>query len=156
MLATAADVLPRGAGWAYEFKWDGVRALLDVSAKGVRILSRRGNDVTSAYPELLATAATAEDALLDGEIVAFVDGRPSFKLEHLSAANGLAHEAAHDALSDVRATIALARLIRDKQPRLFDFALRLRRYLLPGQHLLSCLQDRRALIRLKSKRSVRA
>ena len=36
------------------------------------------------------------------------DGRPSFKLEHLTAANGLAHEAAHDALSDVRATIACA------------------------------------------------
>ena len=49
------------------------------------------------------------------------DGSQSFKLEHLSAANGLLHEAAHDALSDVRATIALARLIRDKQPRLFDF-----------------------------------
>ena len=39
------------------------------------------------------------------------DGRPSFKLEHLTKANGLAHEAAHDALSDVRATIAMARLI---------------------------------------------
>jgi len=54
------------------------------------------------------------------------DGRPSFKLEHLSAANGLAHDAAHDALSDVRATIALARLIRERQPRLWDFCLRLR------------------------------
>ena len=49
------------------------------------------------------------------------DGRASFKLEHLSAANGLAHAAAHDALSDVRATIALAQLIRQRQPRLFDF-----------------------------------
>lgn len=55
------------------------------------------------------------------------DGKPSFRLEHLTAANGLAHEAAHDALSDVRATIALARLIRAKQPRLFDFCLELRR-----------------------------
>ncbi|MFT3816928.1 MAG: exodeoxyribonuclease I [Rubrivivax sp.] len=54
------------------------------------------------------------------------DGRPSFKLEHLSAANGLAHEAAHDALSDVRATIALARLVKARQPRLWDFCLRLR------------------------------
>jgi len=53
------------------------------------------------------------------------DGRPSFKLEDLARANGLLHEAAHDALSDVRATIALARLIRTRQPRLFDFALRL-------------------------------
>ncbi|TCP10295.1 exodeoxyribonuclease I subunit C [Crenobacter luteus] len=55
------------------------------------------------------------------------DGRVSFKLEHLSKANGLVHEAAHDALSDVRATIALARLIKQKQPRLFDFYLSLRK-----------------------------
>ncbi|RZI85900.1 MAG: exodeoxyribonuclease I [Rubrivivax sp.] len=55
------------------------------------------------------------------------DGRPSFKLEHLTAANGLSHEAAHDALSDVRATIALARLIQQKQPRLFEFCLKLRK-----------------------------
>lgn len=51
------------------------------------------------------------------------DGRPSFRLEQLTAENGFAHEAAHDALSDVRATIALARLIRDRQPKLFDFCL---------------------------------
>ena len=49
------------------------------------------------------------------------DGKPSFKLEHLATANGLLHESAHDALSDVRATIALARLIKQKQPKLFDF-----------------------------------
>lgn len=51
------------------------------------------------------------------------DGRPSFKLEDLARANGLLHEAAHDALSDVRATIALARLIRRAQPKLFEFCL---------------------------------
>jgi exodeoxyribonuclease-1 len=55
------------------------------------------------------------------------DGKPSFKLEHLARANGLLHEAAHDALSDVRATIALARLIRDRQPKLFAFCLELRK-----------------------------
>ena len=49
--------------------------------------------------------------------------RPSFKLEDLARANGLLHEAAHDALSDVRATIALARLIRNRQPKLFEFCL---------------------------------
>ena len=53
------------------------------------------------------------------------DGAPSFKLEHLSKANGLQHDAAHDALSDVRATIALARLIRQHNAKLFDFALSL-------------------------------
>jgi exodeoxyribonuclease-1 len=49
------------------------------------------------------------------------DGKPSFKLTDLSAANGLLHESAHDALSDVNATIALARLIKAAQPKLFDF-----------------------------------
>jgi exodeoxyribonuclease-1 len=55
------------------------------------------------------------------------DGSQSFKLEDLARANGLLHESAHDALSDVRATIALARLIRDKQPKLFGFAFGLHR-----------------------------
>ena len=53
------------------------------------------------------------------------DGRPSFRLEHLTAANGISHEAAHDALSDVRATIAMARLIKQRQPKLFVFCLAL-------------------------------
>jgi exodeoxyribonuclease-1 len=52
-------------------------------------------------------------------------GRPSFRLEHLTQANGIGHEAAHDALSDVRATLALARLIKARNPRLWDFCLRL-------------------------------
>ena len=52
-------------------------------------------------------------------------GRPSFKLEHLTQANGIVHDTAHDALSDVRATLALARLIRNQNPKLWDFCLRL-------------------------------
>jgi exodeoxyribonuclease I len=55
------------------------------------------------------------------------DGKPSFKLEDLTRANGLSHEAAHDALSDVRATVGLARLIKNAQPKLWDFCLRLRK-----------------------------
>ena len=51
------------------------------------------------------------------------DGSPSFKLGDLAKANGLLHEAAHDALSDVRATIALAKLLRQHNAKLFDFAL---------------------------------
>ncbi|MEO0436014.1 MAG: exodeoxyribonuclease I [Pseudomonadota bacterium] len=49
------------------------------------------------------------------------DGLPSFRLEDLAAANELDQESAHDALSDVKATIALARLLKDKQPRLFEW-----------------------------------
>ncbi|UXY16830.1 exodeoxyribonuclease I [Chitiniphilus purpureus] len=55
------------------------------------------------------------------------DGRPSFKLEDLTRANRIGHDSAHDAVSDVRATIELARLIRTLQPRLFDFCLSLRK-----------------------------
>lgn len=49
------------------------------------------------------------------------EGRPSNRLELLTTANGISHEAAHDAMSDVYATIAVARLIRDRQPRLYDY-----------------------------------
>jgi bifunctional non-homologous end joining protein LigD len=78
MLATAVTALPRGPGWAFEFKWDGVRALLDSRNGEVRLYSRNGARVDAAYPELVSQGATLGDALLDGEIVAFVDGRPSF------------------------------------------------------------------------------
>ncbi|VVO15506.1 exodeoxyribonuclease I [Pseudomonas fluorescens] len=54
------------------------------------------------------------------------DGRVTLKLERLTAANGIDHGQAHDALSDVRATIALARLIREKQPKLYDWLFQLR------------------------------
>jgi exodeoxyribonuclease-1 len=53
--------------------------------------------------------------------------RSSFKLEELTAANGIGHEQAHDALADVYATIAMAKLIKDKQPKLYDFCYKLRR-----------------------------
>jgi exodeoxyribonuclease-1 len=54
------------------------------------------------------------------------DGRTSLRLELLSKANGIDHGHAHEALSDVRATIALARLIRQKQPKLYDWLFQLR------------------------------
>ncbi|SFC50056.1 Exodeoxyribonuclease I subunit C [Marinospirillum celere] len=63
------------------------------------------------------------------------DGSPSFRLEDLTAANGIHHgAAAHDALADVRATIALARLLKEKQPRLFEHLLSLR-----GKHQVAPL-----------------
>ncbi len=54
-------------------------------------------------------------------------GKPVFKLDQLTVANGIEHGDAHDAPADVRATIAVARLIREKQPRLFEYYLTLRR-----------------------------
>jgi len=55
------------------------------------------------------------------------DNKPSFRLGDLTTATHLAHTHAHDALSDVHATIALARLLRAQQPRLWNFYLALRR-----------------------------
>jgi exodeoxyribonuclease-1 len=49
------------------------------------------------------------------------EGRPSFKLEELTKANGIAHETAHDALSDVYATIAIAKLVKTAQPKLYQY-----------------------------------
>lgn len=77
MLATAGP-LPEGPDWAYELKWDGVRVLADVTVGALRLSSRSEQDVTAAYPELLGLADVCEDALFDGEVVAFTDGRPSF------------------------------------------------------------------------------
>jgi exodeoxyribonuclease I len=54
------------------------------------------------------------------------DGSPSFRLQELTKANGIEHEHAHDALADVHATIAMARLIKQKQPKLYEFVYNLR------------------------------
>ena len=54
------------------------------------------------------------------------DGKPTNRLELITKLNGVSHEHAHDALSDVYATIAVAKLIRDKQPKMFDYLLKMR------------------------------
>ncbi|BBH68478.1 hypothetical protein ACTI_51630 [Actinoplanes sp. OR16] len=81
MLA-APGALPPGPGWAFEFKYDGVRAV-GYAGDGLRVLSRNHNDVTSTYPELgeVGELLGGRRAVLDGEIVALETGdRPSFSL----------------------------------------------------------------------------
>jgi bifunctional non-homologous end joining protein LigD len=83
MMATLGT-LPRESAddrYAYEMKWDGVRAVVYISGGHVRALSRNDRDVTATYPELrgLAEALGSHDCVLDGELVAFgPDGRVSF------------------------------------------------------------------------------
>jgi bifunctional non-homologous end joining protein LigD len=82
MLATAGTLPARDAGWAYEMKWDGIRALAFVAGGSVRLVSRTGRDISQTYPELagLAGAVPAAQAVLDGEIVAFGDNEwPEFE-----------------------------------------------------------------------------
>lgn len=80
MLATLESRAFDDDGWVFEPKWDGVRAISECSDE-VRIISRNKLDITAAYPELrtLSDQLVAIDAILDGEIVAMEDGRPSFE-----------------------------------------------------------------------------
>ncbi|MCW2131122.1 ATP-dependent DNA ligase [Arthrobacter sp. VKM Ac-2550] len=85
MLATqgsAADITAEHQ-WAFEMKWDGIRAIAVIEDRAVRLISRNGNDLTAGYPELadLPDRVHAETAVLDGEIVALNKaGRPDFGL----------------------------------------------------------------------------
>jgi bifunctional non-homologous end joining protein LigD len=82
MLATLGE-LPSPPGWGYEFKWDGVRAIVYLDAGRVRIVSRNDREVADGYPELVAQGERLRRhrLILDGEIVALdPGGRPSFSL----------------------------------------------------------------------------
>jgi bifunctional non-homologous end joining protein LigD len=82
MLATLEQAIPRGAGWTFEVKWDGYRALAYVSQGEVRLTSRKGNDLTarfSAVAKEIAKGLKTPDCVLDGEVCALDEqGRSSF------------------------------------------------------------------------------
>ncbi|CAN5440525.1 ATP-dependent DNA ligase [soil metagenome] len=77
---TGVDRFEGGPDWAYEMKWDGIRAIATVTGDEVTFRSRNGLDLTGSYPELAELAqAVRGDAVLDGEIVALDEkGRPNF------------------------------------------------------------------------------
>lgn len=74
------EQVPAGEGWIAQIKWDGVRMLTYRDGGQTRLINRRLNDRTRQYPELAEPAAwcTAETFVLDGEVIALGDGRPSF------------------------------------------------------------------------------
>src|SRR3712207_4754586 len=80
MLATRGTSIPSGPQWVHEVKWDGMRVLAILEGGRLRLLSRNENDVTVSFPELagLTDCCGGRDAVLDGEVVAFLDGRPVF------------------------------------------------------------------------------
>lgn len=82
MRALPAPLPADQSGWAFEVKWDGVRAIARVEPGELRLFSRNANEITVAYPELraLAESLRGRTAILDGEIVCFdARGRPSFE-----------------------------------------------------------------------------
>lgn len=84
MLTRAQDVVPiasaRPGGTIWEPKWDGYRSILQASQGGVRLWSRNGTNLSAAFPDVVDAAKTQvpDGVVLDGETVAFVDGRLSF------------------------------------------------------------------------------
>ncbi len=104
MLAGAGELPPdEDTAWAYEIKWDGIRAVAVSEPGRLQLFTRNRNEVAARYPELRAfnRALSHHRAILDGEIVAFgPDGRPSFSalqsrmhLKSESAARRLAQAA---------------------------------------------------------------
>jgi bifunctional non-homologous end joining protein LigD len=114
MLAVAGPLPTDGAGFGFEFKWDGMRVLVRVGgpARGprgaaaghtrgaakeehVQAISRNGNDAAARFPELqgLAAALDGTQAILDGELVVLgADGKPDFGLMQTRMAQSDAHE----------------------------------------------------------------
>jgi bifunctional non-homologous end joining protein LigD len=81
MMARAEQLPAEDSQWAFEIKWDGVRAIAYSTPGELALESRNLNDITDSYPELagIGRALGSHRAVLDGEIVAFdADGRPSF------------------------------------------------------------------------------
>lgn len=79
-LCTLVDDVPSGNGWIHEVKYDGYRALVAIGGGKAKVFTRNGLDWTDKFSRLAEAAASlpVSSALIDGEIVAFKDGRPDF------------------------------------------------------------------------------
>jgi bifunctional non-homologous end joining protein LigD len=81
-LATLADEVPRGAGWTFEVKWDGYRAITTLAGGDATVTSRKGNELTTRFSGVareLPKAVKTPDCVLDGEVCALDEaGRSSF------------------------------------------------------------------------------
>lgn len=124
MLATAGP-LPLSNAWAYEVKWDGYRVLAFVEDHSLTLRSRTGRDVTADYPEV---TLDLPDCVLDGELVAMVDGVPDFSAlqQHSVALTFLPFDLLHLATEPLlrapydKRRALLARLLPDAPPAFED------------------------------------
>jgi bifunctional non-homologous end joining protein LigD len=89
-LATLVDAVPPGNQWLHEVKYDGYRALIATGGKGPKIYTRSGLDWTEKFPGIAEAAKTLPaPALIDGEIIAYKNGKPDFStLQEAISAGG--------------------------------------------------------------------
>jgi bifunctional non-homologous end joining protein LigD len=128
MLALAGELPTRDKEWAYEFKWDGVRAMVYVEGGRVRALTRNDKSLMTTFPELhdIGEFLGSRSAILDGEIVALdKDDRPSFST--------LAHRL------HLTSKTAIDRLAKSSPASFFAFDV----LYLEGRSLLSATYDER-------------
>jgi bifunctional non-homologous end joining protein LigD len=128
MLALAGELPARDKEWAYEFKWDGVRAMVYVDGGRVRALTRNDKTLMTTFPELhdIGEFLGSRSAILDGEIVALdKDDRPSFAT--------LAHRL------HLTSKTAIERLAKSSPASFFAFDV----LYLEGRSLLSATYDER-------------
>jgi len=132
MLATRGTHVPTGDEWQHEVKWDGMRVLVDVRGGAARLFSRNEIDATVSFPEL--AGIPVDDALLDGEVVAFADGTPSFaalaERMHVSRA-----DRARQLAERIPVTLLAFDILRLRGEELLDEPLAVRRELLGGLDL---------------------
>ncbi len=149
MLAVLSGLPSDEDGWAFEIKWDGLRAIAYCDGGRLRLQSRNLRDITSRYPELRAMAAQlgSREAVLDGEVVAFDEGgRPSF--ERLQSRMNLASESAvRRRMGDIPVTYLAFDLLyldgrsmfdepyTERRSRLDELALDGPSWQTPGEHL---------------------
>jgi bifunctional non-homologous end joining protein LigD len=137
MLALLKDSAPEGDNWAYEFKWDGVRAIVYVEGGRVRATTRNDKDLVATFPELrsIGEFLGSRSAVLDGELVAFdQDGRPSFGLLQQRLHLGSRTEVVRRSHDVPASYLAFDLLYLDGRPR-FDLSYDERRKLLDSLKL---------------------
>jgi bifunctional non-homologous end joining protein LigD len=148
MLARTGELPGDDERWAYEIKWDGVRAIAYAEGGRIRLTARSGRDITPRYPELreLGRALAGREAVLDGEVVAFDDGRPSFqKLQgrmHLTSEHAVRRLSQSDPVSyivfdllwlDGHPLMDLTYV--ERRERLLELGLNGERWLTPAHHV---------------------
>jgi ATP-dependent DNA ligase len=124
MLARLAPLLPQGADWVYEPKWDGFRGLLVKRANSVRILSRNRRTLEPYFPEVASAAVESlpEDCSLDRELLGLRDGKPEFSalLERLGRRVGSPVQFVAFDLLELEGEDLSALSLRERRSRLKD------------------------------------
>lgn len=136
MLAKSSRLPKDDHLYAFEIKWDGIRALVYFDGKNIKVFSRNGKDITSQYPEVLQLAPYLPyPVVLDGELVAFSEGgRPSFsQLQHRMGV--VSAKKIQFMMQQIPVTLVIFDLLLQDQNLLTDLPYTTRRQQLEALHL---------------------